>query len=184
MRNKIALLISAALTAAIIVVIGGVLFVSSNIEPASAQSSQEAAGQVITGLDPALQQQLNDREAAYRQLIDEANSRLKQAQEENAKLQAQLDNLTNGNASTQQGISPQQAADVAAAFLGQNNIFAVDTLNQNGMSLFQVTFSSGDRVFVDLNGQVIAASLSQATFNARSGNQGFLEDHEGEHDDN
>ena len=184
MRHKIALLVSAALTAGILVVIAGLVIIVSNIGQASAQAGQDSASVALPALDSAQQQQLSDRESAYRQLIEEANTRLQQAQQENDALRAQLENLANGGSGAAQGITPQQAAAVAASFVGQSDVYTVDSLDQDGTRLYLVTFSSGDQVYVDLNGQVVASRISSSAFNTgAAGGNVFRGEHEEEHDD-
>jgi hypothetical protein len=52
-------------------------------------------------------------------------------------------------------ITPQQAAQVAAQFLGRNDLYSVATVPLNGASTYKVTFSSESVVYVSMAGQVV-----------------------------
>jgi hypothetical protein len=52
-------------------------------------------------------------------------------------------------------ITPQQAAQVAAQFIGHNDLYSVATAPLNGASTYKVTFSSGTVVYVSMAGQVV-----------------------------
>ncbi len=61
------------------------------------------------------------------------------------------------------GITAQQAAQVAASFLGRNDLYTVENSSFNGSSAFMVTFSSGDVVYVSPQGQVLSVSAAPST---------------------
>lgn len=60
-------------------------------------------------------------------------------------------------APTQQigGVSPQDAASIAANFLKRTDLYSVQLSQINGLNLYKVTFVSGDVVYVSMDGQVI-----------------------------
>jgi uncharacterized protein YpmB len=53
------------------------------------------------------------------------------------------------------GISPQDAASIAAKFLGRTDLYSVQLSQINGLNLYKVTFAVGDVVYVSMDGQVI-----------------------------
>ena len=52
-------------------------------------------------------------------------------------------------------ISPTQAASVAAKSLNRTDLYSVQMAAINGLSLYKVTFVSGDIVYVSMDGQVV-----------------------------
>ena len=50
--------------------------------------------------------------------------------------------------------TPEEAAGLAAQVLGREDLYSVEVADLNGESVFMVTFSSGDLVYVSLDGQV------------------------------
>ena len=51
-------------------------------------------------------------------------------------------------------ISPQEAAQIAARYTGNSDLYAVESALFSGMNTYKVTFSSGNVAYVDLQGQV------------------------------
>ncbi|HEY5902990.1 MAG TPA: hypothetical protein VIU39_10585 [Anaerolineales bacterium] len=52
--------------------------------------------------------------------------------------------------------TPQQAAALASQVLGRTDLYSVETADFNGQSAFMVTFSSGDVMYVSMDGQVLS----------------------------
>ena len=50
--------------------------------------------------------------------------------------------------------TPEQAAALAAQVLGHDDLFSVEVTDLNGETVYMVTFSSGDLVYVSLDGQI------------------------------
>lgn len=50
--------------------------------------------------------------------------------------------------------TPEQAAALAAQVLGHDDLFSVEVTDLNGETVYLVTFSSGDLVYVSMDGQV------------------------------
>ncbi len=149
--NHKALTISAMLTAFVLVVAGGLVFAAR-----AASRPANVAAAPTQGLDPQTQQAIVDREAAYQAVIDQANQRIQQ-------LQAQISQNTApsvapSTAST--NITPQQAAQIASQALGQTQVYSVETVQWNNMTVYQVTFSSGDIARIGMDGTVL--SIQQA----------------------
>jgi uncharacterized membrane protein YgcG len=55
-------------------------------------------------------------------------------------------------------VSPQDAASIAAKFLNRTDLYSVELADLEGKQSYKVTFTSGDIVFVGLNGQVLAST--------------------------
>ena len=49
---------------------------------------------------------------------------------------------------------PEEAAGLAAQVLGREDLYSVEVTDLNGETVFMVTFSSGDLVYVSLDGQI------------------------------
>lgn len=189
MKHKTLALISIALTVFSLILIAGVM---TAVRRVSAADEPAVATQ-----DPAVLQYLNERETAYQEMIAQANQRLLEAQQAQDALQAQLDASQSDAAAdtTSAAISPQQAAELAAVYMGQSDLYAVENTAMSGQPAYLVTFSSGDQVYVGLDGQVLGVvPAQQITTGSQSSasNSGFREheDHEagehaehGEHDD-
>jgi hypothetical protein len=186
MLNKTALWIAFALTVFVITVLGGVIYTVQGA------SQNQAAAVAPTNTDPTeatvgpdLAQAINDRETAYQKLVDEANARLAQAQQEQVVLQAQIDALTATQTPqpTQARITPQQAAQIAATYLGRTDLYSAETTSYNGATAYLVTFSSGDLVYVSMEGQVISAQPAPQQQNASTSRSGKTRTHHEENED-
>jgi len=53
-------------------------------------------------------------------------------------------------------ISPEEAAGLAAQVLGREDLYSVEVTDLEGESVFMVTFSSGDLVYVGMDGQILS----------------------------
>jgi hypothetical protein len=53
-------------------------------------------------------------------------------------------------------LAPEQAAALAAQVIGRTDTYSVETTDFNGATVFLVTFSSGDLVYVSLEGQILS----------------------------
>ena len=58
------------------------------------------------------------------------------------------------SADSQFTVSPEEAAGLAAQVLGREDLFSVEVTDLDGETVFLVTFSSGDLVYVSLDGQI------------------------------
>jgi hypothetical protein len=54
--------------------------------------------------------------------------------------------------------TPDQAAALAGQVIGRTDLYSVETSDLNGQSAYLVTFSSGDLVYVSLDGQILSIS--------------------------
>jgi len=85
-------------------------------------------------------------------------------------------------------VSPQEAAQIAAKYMGQSDLYSVETTSSNGATVYKVTFSSGDIVLVGLDGQVISVQSapkvsSSPQSQSSSGGEREHENHEGHEDE-
>lgn len=65
-------------------------------------------------------------------------------------------------APTEAAFTPEQAAALASQVIGRTDLYSVEIADFNGASTYLVTFSSGDLVYVSLEGQILSiAKLEQ-----------------------
>ncbi|HZD55147.1 MAG TPA: hypothetical protein VE136_00365, partial [Anaerolineales bacterium] len=119
--NKTAFLVSIALTAFVLVSVAGIAYTVRGAE----HSQQVTATLPVPTNDPALEQAFSQREAAYQDLIAQANARLEQAQKRELELQAQLATRqpTSQPSAVQSTLTPEEAAALAVDFLGQKSVY-------------------------------------------------------------
>jgi hypothetical protein len=94
--------------------------------------------------------------------------------------QTQSNNVMVGTSSTVAGaVSIEQAADLASNVIGRTDLYAAENTQLNGVDAYLVTFSSGDLVYVSLDGKIMSISklpvsyvLSQRSSNGGGGNNG------------
>jgi hypothetical protein len=83
-------------------------------------------------------------------------------------------------------VTPEAAATLASEFLGREDAFSVQLTDYKGAPAYMVTFSSGDVVYVALDGQVLGyvpavvqmANADPDAEDRESRNDGSGEDHE------
>lgn len=86
-------------------------------------------------------------------------------------------------------VTHQEAANIAANFLGQNDLYSVENAVWNGVDAYKVVFSSGTIVYVSMDGQVLGSEAPQPVFvsaPAENFNQSFSSSasaHTEDHDD-
>lgn len=96
-------------------------------------------------------------------------------------------------------ITPEDAAALASKVLGRTDLYSVEVTQFEGVDVYLVTFSSGDLVYLSLDGQVLSISklpvttvVTQTRSNRGGGNNGGdggggggggEEEHEGGDDD-
>ena len=85
-----------------------------------------------------------------------------------------------GTSSTVAGsVSIEQAADLASNVIGRTDLYAAENAQLDGVDAYLVTFSSGDIVYISLDGKVLSISkipvtyiAGQSTWAGGSGNGG------------
>jgi hypothetical protein len=60
-------------------------------------------------------------------------------------------------------ITPEQAAALASKVIGHTDLYSVEKSPLNGVEAYLVTFSSGDLVYVGLDGQILSISKLPVT---------------------
>ena len=55
--------------------------------------------------------------------------------------------------------SPKQAAALASEFLGRTDAYSVQLAEYSGVQAYKVTFTSGDVVYVSLDGKILGSEL-------------------------
>jgi uncharacterized membrane protein len=194
MQPKTLIWISLALTVFVITAIAGVIFTVHNTTQADAAglttniATTTATPDMTTSTQEAqLVQVMNQREQAYQDTISQANARLDQAQKEIQSLQEQLQAIQANNTSQQVAaqpavplVSPQDAAQIAAQYLGRSDLYSVESTNFNGNQVYKITFSSGDIVMVDTAGQIVSVqpAPSQSAFNNGGSSSSGKHEHE------
>jgi hypothetical protein len=164
--NKSALTLSAVLTAFVLILVGGVTYTvrsakqveaAQDAAPAAQSLDQPVELTLAQPLDAQTQQAILERDAAYQDLINQANARLVQTQQENQALQVQVSALTGGTApGAGTTISAEQAAQIAVQFMGGGQVYTVQTITFDTSPAYQVAFNSGDVVVVGADGTVLA----------------------------
>ncbi len=182
--NKPAIIFSAFLSAIVLTIIGGVVYTVRGAEPDPViQAAPAVAVEQAFAIDPGLEQELLAREAAYQELIAQANTRLAEQQ---AEVVAQVSTPT----AVVLQITAGEAAVFASNHLGQTRIYSVESVDFNGKVVYKVTFSTGDIVYVSPYGDIVSVELAsrepdpQPQSVARSAPSGGGEqEHEGGDDD-
>jgi hypothetical protein len=81
-------------------------------------------------------------------------------------------------------ITPQDAAQIAAGYMGHSDLYSVESATVNGNQVYKVTFSSGDIVLVDTSGQIVAVQPAPSLTAANSGASSSSGSREHEHESN
>ena len=64
-------------------------------------------------------------------------------------------------AANQTIVTHQEAALVAANYLGQTDLYSVENIVWEGMDAYQVVFSSGDTVYVSMTGDILSTEVPE-----------------------
>lgn len=193
MKQKSMLVVSIVLTVFVLTILGGVVSTVRGAGKESATITTQVVDTATSAPDPTaidanIQQAIQAREAAYQELIAQANARLAQMQAEQEALQAQIEALQSQSIepTSPAQVSPQEAAQIAAKYMGRSDLYSVETTSSNGATVYKVTFSSGDIVLVGLDGQVIsvqaAPKVSSSAQSRSSSSGGEHENHDDDHE--
>lgn len=157
MKHKTLLGISAALTTLVLLLTAGVVIAVQKVN---------AAGEAPT-VQQASSQSLGNGQGGRQEPIERAAGQSKQAPGDLA-----------GPV-----LMPQRAAAIAAQYLGRNDLYAVESSTMDSRPAYLVTFSSGDQVYISLDGQVLVYTPAQqltAQNSAPLASVGEHEEHERE----
>lgn len=135
--------------------------------------------------------------SAY-QKLSEDNQIAAIASESQPQIKAIANSIPNPTAAQPVNWTPEEASALAAQVLGHDDLYSVEVTDLNGESVYMVTFSSGDLVYVSLDGQIRSigkVKVETVVVNARSGGKNggnnnkssnstqSREDHDDDHDD-
>jgi hypothetical protein len=171
MSQKTMLAVAASLTAFVLVLVGGVFGRVTNVQAASAQATSAA-------ISPAMADLWNQRESAYRALIDEANQRLQAAA-------SPTPQPTAAATDPAAAITPDQAANLAiVASRGASILKAPELVDFQGTVAYEVQTSAG-LVYIDAaNGSVLYnGTVHQVIVRTRHGGGDDEHEHESGGDD-
>jgi uncharacterized membrane protein YkoI len=141
MKPKTTLLVSIALTAFILVIVGSVV---------SNAAARGGNGSTL-GSDPQIQQAILEREATYNQMLEEANSRI-------ADLQAELDNLQDAGAGgAEVNVSLEEAAQIAGdvAASGATSLGDPELVSFEGTVAYEAPYEEGNIYVAADTGEVL-----------------------------
>lgn len=93
---------------------------------------------------------------AYKTLAASASSSQSQSNQTNTTTQLVASSSTSSEAPD---VSPQDAASVAAKFLGRTDLYSAELANYQGAQSYKITFTSGDVVYVSMKGIVVGSEL-------------------------
>ncbi len=62
-------------------------------------------------------------------------------------------------------VSPQQAAQIAAQVVGNQNLLSAESSSVNGTNAYKITFTNNDVVYVGLDGQILSVQIAPAVVN-------------------
>ncbi|MCS6888326.1 PepSY domain-containing protein [Chloroflexus sp.] len=159
--NRTMLLIAAALTTFVLVLVGGVASYLS----VSGLTATDPAPTATAALDPTVEALIREREAAYQAALAEANQRLAEANQQLAGQQSQ--NTAAVMASTPAyAVSPEQAQAIAQANAdGATLMRAPELVSLQGTPAYEVMFDRG-AIYVDAQtGAIVANTLASLAQN-------------------
>jgi uncharacterized membrane protein YkoI len=155
MTKKISIIISVFLTVLILTFFGGVSLFATNSPFASVMTESGATSISET------------REAQYIQLIEQANARIAQANQEILSLQEQVSQMATVPTTIPYPVSTDQAISIALRVAGENILQPPSLVNYSGRVAYEVIFPSGN-VYVDANtgsilynGVLVSRTISQ-----------------------
>ncbi len=198
MNQRLALVIAAAITAFVLVVVGALSVylsgaTSQTVNAPSTSAATATPAPAAAALDPTVEALLREREAAYQAALAEANARLEAANAQIASANQQLASATQAQASsnvsgstvsvvapaTGAAISEQQAIALAQRYYG-GQVVAVERETEHGALVYDVKFSDRSSVYVDAaTGQVVYARIASGG----DGDDRFERERHDEHDD-
>jgi len=180
--NRTMMLISAGLTAFVLVVIGGVVGQLSQATTVATTPTEivfEATPIAVPALDPTTEALIREREAAYQSALAEANQRLAQANRQLAVAQEALNNSVAPAAAPAAPaaapaapaaapaaptfpVSPEQAQGIAQAHAGGATLTrAAELVSLQGTPAYEVLFDRG-AIYIDAQTGVVLANTIAA----------------------
>lgn len=147
MNQKTILVISAALTAFVLVAVGAVAGRAA-AGRVSSDSPQPASTLDISGLDPTAQAQIDARDAEYKKTIQEANQRLTEAYQKIQTLEAAAATPTS-SVTDSYPVSPELAVGLALNLVpGSTLVKWPDLVDFRGTPAYEIILDQG-AVYID-----------------------------------
>jgi uncharacterized membrane protein YgcG len=147
MNAKWTLVFAGGVTAFVLVVIGAVA--------GRASADNGAPTPTATTVDPAVLQQLDERDAAYRQMIDQANQQLQEAYQKIATLEATQPAPTQESVTQTYPISADLAVGLALNLApGSRLVRWPELVDFNGTAAWEVILNSGT-MYLDATNAVL-----------------------------
>ncbi len=195
MSQRTALLVTTALTVFVMVMLSGIawqVFQKTSLGTQALQSTAAPQANAVTqpavaqpaeapaAADPVTPQQAADREAAFQQLVQQANTRLDQAYKQQQALTKEIEDqkaaAQTRAAVPQQPIykvTPEQALAIALATVpGSNALKPAELVSFHDLPTYEVTLDKG-MVYVDANsGEVVYNSAAVIVVRNGSGGGG------------
>jgi uncharacterized membrane protein YkoI len=180
MNQRLALILAAGITAFVLVGIGAVS--GQALSGAAAQVQTQAMDQPTETLPADVESLIQEREAQYKQLIDEANARLEQAYA----TQTQAAAMPSPTPEPGYPITPEMATNIAMrAAPGTNLLTPADLVDFSGTIAYEVATSAG-KVYIDANtGRVLFNGTlppPTVTTSKNKSSGGGESEHESEHE--
>lgn len=180
MNQRTLLTIAAALTAFVLVVVGGLASRLSATPTSTATETVAAPTVAGVPLDPTVQALIQEREAAYQQALAEANQRLEQANQQISQANQQLAQTAAASQATaapqvpqpaaaaSYAISVEQARQIALdAVPGATLLQAAELVSYENTPAYEVILNQGT-LYIDAQNGVILANGATAAL-AQSG---------------
>jgi hypothetical protein len=163
MTQRVSLILAAVVTGFLLVAVGAV---GGRVVTASASEAANAPADAVP--TPDLVSAMQQREAAYRQLIDQANARLLQAQAASQPAQP---------AQPTYPVTPDQAAARAIAFAGGTLVQPPQLVDVQGTIAYEVVLTGGTYYVNATTSGILMNNVQTITISASSG--GYEYEHEG-----
>lgn len=181
MNQKTILVISAALTAFVLVAVGAVAGRAA-AGRATSDSTQAASTAEISGLDPTVQAQIDARDAEYKKTIQEANQRLTEAYQKIQTLEAAAATPT-ASVTDSYPVSPELAVGLALNLVpGSTLVKWPDLVDFRGTAAYEIILDRG-AVYIDAStARLLYNGATAAPAPSSGGSSGGGGGGEGEHE--
>jgi hypothetical protein len=163
MLNRKALMLSAGITAFTLIVAGGAF--AGYAQSRSAQNADVITAEDVLN-DPAVQAVLREREAAYQQMIEEANQRL-------AELSAPAEEAV----ASEYPVSAELAAALGRIALGGGTLLRQPALvSVNGRAAYELIYDRGQLYIDATSGAILFNSAALSVLDNRSAGRSHEDD--------
>ncbi len=102
--------------------------------------------------------------SAYQKIV-QTGAATEAAQQQTQSQAQPVNTMITGTSSTvSSAMTIEQAADLASNVIGRTDLYAAENAKLNGVDAYMVTFSSGDLVYVGLDGNILSISKLPVTY--------------------